>query len=74
MSNQTLDKVFFVTGMHVAIDEENHILLVGILSGSPFMEDAQESSSTTHPINFAFTRQQAKFFRARLNEFLKGEV
>ncbi len=73
MDNPKLEQVLFVTGMRVAIDEENQILLAGILSESPFVESEQESL-TSHPINFAFTRQQAKFLRDRLDEFLKGEV
>lgn len=74
MGKEEVSKVFFVTGMRVAIDEENRILLVGMLSESPFVEDKQESSSTAHPINFAFTRQHAAFLRDRLDEFLKGEA
>ncbi|MEH2411434.1 hypothetical protein [Nostoc sp.] len=74
MSKQEVNKVLFVTGMRVAIDEENRILLVGILSESPFVEDEQGASSSAHPINFAFTRQHAAFLRDRLDEFLKGEA
>ncbi|WP_414529740.1 hypothetical protein [Nodularia chucula] len=73
MSKQDLNKVLFVTGIRVAIDEENRILLAGMLSDSPFVEDEQESS-TINPINFAFTRQHAAFLRDRLDEFLKGDV
>jgi hypothetical protein len=73
MSKQEQNKVLFVTGIHVAIDEKHGILIAGMLSGSPFVEDEQESS-TAHPINFAFTRQQAEFLRDRLDEFLKEKV
>jgi hypothetical protein len=73
MSQQEQGKVLFVTGVKVAIDEEHRILIAGMLSRSPFVEDEQESSNT-HPVNFAFTRQQAAFLRDRLDEFLKGEV
>ncbi|QLE54782.1 hypothetical protein [Nostoc sp. TCL26-01] len=74
MSQQEQNKVLFVTGVRVAIDEEHRILIAGMLSNSPFVEDEQESSSTAHLINFAFTRQHAAFLRDRLDEFLKGEV
>ncbi|MEA5513311.1 hypothetical protein [Nodularia sp. UHCC 0506] len=74
MSKQEQNKVLFVTGIRVAIDEENRILLAGMLSDSPFIEDEQESSLTINPINFAFTRQHAAFLRDRLDEFLKGEA
>ncbi|MTJ07812.1 hypothetical protein [Anabaena sp. UHCC 0204] len=73
MSKQEQNKVLFVTGVQVAIDEEHRILIAGMLSNSPFVEDSQESS-TIHPINFAFTRQHAAFLRDRLDEFLNGEV
>ncbi|MDZ7960994.1 MAG: hypothetical protein RMY34_24455 [Aulosira sp. DedQUE10] len=73
MSQQEQNKVLFVTGVRVAIDEEHRILIAGMLSKSPFVED-EEESSTAHPINFAFTRQHAAFLRDRLDEFLKGEV
>ena len=66
--------MLFVTGIRVAIDEENHILLAGMFSDSPFEEDEPESSSTINPINFTFTRQHAAFLRDRLDEFLKGDV
>jgi hypothetical protein len=72
MSQQEPNKVLFVTGVRVAIDEEHRILIAGMLSRSPFVEDEQESS-TGHPINFAFTRQHAEFLRDRLDEFLKRE-
>ncbi len=74
MSQQEQNKVLFITGMRVAIDEENKILLVGMLSESPFGEDEQGSSSDAPTINFAFTRQHAAFLRDRLDQFLKGEA
>ncbi|WP_199335658.1 hypothetical protein [Nostoc sp. FACHB-110] len=73
MSQQD-NKVLFVTGVRIAIDEEHRILIAGMLSKNPFVEDEQESSLTAHSINFAFTRQHAAFLRDRLDEFLKGEV
>jgi len=74
MSQQEQNKVLFVTGVRVAIDEEHRILIAGMLSKSPFAEDGEEPSSTVYPINFAFTRQHAAFLRDRLDEFLKGEL
>lgn len=62
--------VLFVTGIHVAIDEENQIILAGIISESPFSQDEQEFSDRS-VVNFAFTRQQATFLRDRLDAFLK---
>ncbi|BAZ88156.1 MULTISPECIES: hypothetical protein [Aphanizomenonaceae] len=73
MSKQENNKVLFVTGVRVAIDEKHQILIAGMLSDSPFTENEQESS-TVQPINFAFTRQQAEFLRDKLDEFLRGEV
>ncbi|MGB3654091.1 MAG: hypothetical protein WBA41_23175 [Rivularia sp. (in: cyanobacteria)] len=72
MSKQEQTEVLFVTGVRVAIDEEHRILIAGMLSESPFVEDEKESS--VDPINFAFTRQHAEFLRDRLNEFLKEEA
>jgi hypothetical protein len=73
MSEQIKDKVYLVTGVRIAIDSDDGILIAGILSDNPFIED-QESNSSVNPIaNFAFTRQQATFLRNRLNEFLKDE-
>lgn len=74
MSQQEQNKVLFVTGVRVAVDEEHKILIAGMLSASPFTEDPQESSSNAPPINFAFTRQHAAFLRDRLDEFLNGEI
>ncbi|MBW4614408.1 MAG: hypothetical protein KME21_14280 [Desmonostoc vinosum HA7617-LM4] len=71
MSQEEPNKVLFVTGVRVAIDEEHRILIAGMLSRSPFEEDEQKAS-TGHPINFAFTRQHAAFLRDRLDEFLKA--
>ncbi|MBE9055736.1 hypothetical protein [Sphaerospermopsis sp. LEGE 08334] len=73
MSKQEQNQVLLVTGVQVAIDEEHRILIAGMLSKSPFVEDDQQSS-TANPINFAFTRQHAAFLRDRLDEFLNGEV
>lgn len=66
------DKVYLVTGVVVALDEEDGVLIAGMLSDSPFKDNEQELGSTGRPMgNFAFTRRQAKFLRDRLNEFLK---
>ncbi|WP_244142083.1 hypothetical protein [aff. Roholtiella sp. LEGE 12411] len=75
MSEQSKGKVYLVTGVRVALDSEDGILIAGILSESPFTNnDDQESGSSVHPLgNFAFTRRQAVFLRDRLNEFLKDE-
>lgn len=74
MSEQSKSKVYLVTGVRVAIDSENGILIAGMLSESPFTDGEQDSTSPALPIgNFAFTRQQAAFLKDRLNEFLKDE-
>jgi hypothetical protein len=73
MSNLENNKVLFVTGVRIAVDEENGILIAGMLSESPFIENEQESS-TSQPINFALNRQHAQFLRDRIDEFLKGEA
>ncbi len=68
------DKVYLVTGVMVALDEEDGILITGMLSDIPFKNENQESSSTGNLVaSFAFTRRQAKFMRDRLNEFLKEQ-
>lgn len=72
MGTAETSKVLFVTGIRVAIDEENHIFLAGMLSESPFIGEDEESSSTINPINFALTKQHAAFLKDRLDEFLKG--
>jgi hypothetical protein len=74
MNNSEQNNVLFVTGVRVAIDQDHGILIAGMLSESPFVENEQESSSTSRPINFALTRQHAAFLRDRLDEFLKGEA
>ncbi|MBW4634693.1 MAG: hypothetical protein KME30_23125 [Iphinoe sp. HA4291-MV1] len=73
MSEQSNGKVYLVTGVRVAVDEEQRILIAGMLSESPFTDGEQESALTANPINFAFTRQHAAFLRNHLNEFLKEE-
>lgn len=76
MSEQSEEKVYLVTGVRVALDSEDGILIAGILSETPFTNnEEQELTSPVHPIaNFAFTRRQAVFLRERLNEFLKDEA
>jgi len=73
MVQQEQNGVLFVTGIRVAIDEENQIILAGILSESPFSQDEQELPEGSI-INFAFTRQHATFLRDRLDVFLKEGV
>ncbi|MEH2235832.1 hypothetical protein [Nostoc sp.] len=74
MSEQSKSKVYLVTGVRVAIDSENGILIAGMLSETPFTDGEPDSTSPALPIsNFAFTRQQAAFLKDRLNEFLKDE-
>ncbi|MDF5733247.1 MAG: hypothetical protein PUP92_36005 [Rhizonema sp. PD38] len=73
MSEQSKDKVYLVTGVRIATGEDG-ILIAGMLCESPFTNDEQPLSSSVHPVgNFAFTRQQAAFFRNSLNEFLKDK-
>lgn len=68
------DKVYLVTSVVIALDEEDGVLIAGILSDNPFKNDDQESASRGSLVgNFAFTRRQAKFLRDRINEFLKEE-
>ncbi|GBO53394.1 hypothetical protein APA_1301 [Pseudanabaena sp. lw0831] len=65
------EKLYLVTGVSVAIDVEDGILIAGILSDSPFAEDEQKNVGVKLPVaNFAFTKKQAIFLRDRLNEFL----
>jgi hypothetical protein len=70
-ANKPKEKLYLVTGVSVAIDAEDGILIAGILSDSPFAEDEQKNVSVKLPVaNFAFTKKQAIFLRDRLNEFL----
>ncbi|WP_066426880.1 hypothetical protein [Anabaena sp. 4-3] len=74
MSEENRSKVYLVTGVRVAVDEEHRILIAGMLSETPFSDGQQDSASPANPIyNFAFTRQHAAFLRDRLDEFLKEE-
>jgi len=74
MSEQSNDKVYLITAVRVAIDSEDGILIAGMFSESPFINNEQQSASPVHQIgNFAFTRRQAAFLRDHLNEFLKDE-
>lgn len=72
MNDQQKNQVYLVTGVAIAIDEEDGVLIAGMLSDSPFSSEDRESNQNTVG-NFAFTRQKAKFLRDRLNEFLQGE-
>ena len=69
MANLEQDNVHLVTGVVVAIDNEDGILIAGILSDNPFT--SPDPASTKKIVgNFAFTRRQAAFLRQRLDEFL----
>ncbi|MBE9250967.1 hypothetical protein IQ226_17915 [Dolichospermum sp. LEGE 00240] len=48
MSEQTKDKVYLVTGVRIAIDSDDGILIAGILSDNPFIEDQESNSVTVH--------------------------
>lgn len=66
------NQVYLVTGVVVAIDDNDGILIAGMLSDSPFIAEDPESTQTKNLVcSFAFTRQKAKFLRNRLNEFLQ---
>ena len=43
MSEQTKDKVYLVTGVKVAVDSEDGILIAVIISDNPFINEGQES-------------------------------
>lgn len=74
VNNVQKNQVYLVTGVAVAIDERDGILIAGMLSDSPFTSEEQESDSTKNLVaSFAFTRQKAEFLRDRLNEFLNQE-
>ncbi|NEP60028.1 MAG: hypothetical protein F6K31_23990 [Symploca sp. SIO2G7] len=72
MTELNQDRVYLVSGVSVALDEEDGVLIAGILSDSPFQNNEGKPTSTGKAIcNLAFTRRQAEFLRERLNEFLK---
>jgi hypothetical protein len=72
MINSDKEKLYLVTGISVAIDAEDGILIAGVLSDTPFAEEHQESENSKIPVvSFAFTRKQAAFLRDRFNEFLQ---
>ncbi len=72
VNNVEKNKVYLVTGVVVAIDDGDGILIAGMLSDSPFAPDDGESTPTKNLVgSFAFTKQKAKFLRDRLNEFLQ---
>ncbi|WP_445177003.1 hypothetical protein [Microcoleus sp.] len=72
MNDVEKNKVYLVTGVVIAIDESDGILIAGMLSDSPFTAEEPESKQTQNLVgNFAFTRQKAKFLRDLLNEFLQ---
>jgi hypothetical protein len=66
------NQVYLVTGVVIAIDEGDGILIAGMLSDSPLTAEDNESKPTKNLVgSFAFTKQKAKFLRDRLNEFLQ---
>lgn len=72
MNDAEKNKVYLVTGVVIAIDESDGILIAGMLSDSPFNAEDSESTKTKKLVgSFAFTRQKAEFLRDRLNEFLQ---
>lgn len=74
MSEPNRDKVHLVTSVVIALDEEDGVLIAGILSDTPFKNGEKESASIGSLVgSFAFTRRQAKFLRDRINEFLKEQ-
>ena len=72
VNNVEKNQVYLVTGVVVAIDEDDGILIAGMLSDSPLNDEEPESTKTKNLVgSFAFTKQKAKFLRDRLNEFLQ---
>ncbi|MBE9188375.1 hypothetical protein IQ270_28015 [Microcoleus sp. LEGE 07076] len=72
MNDVEKNKVYLVTGVVIAIDESDGILIAGMLSDSPFIAEDTESTKTKDLVgSFAFTRQKAEFLRDRLNDFLQ---
>jgi hypothetical protein len=72
MNDAEKNKVYLVTGVVIAIDDSDGILIAGMLSDSPFTAEDNESTQTKNLVgSFAFTRQKAKFLRDHLNEFLQ---
>lgn len=69
-----LEQVYLVTGVVVAFDNEDGVLIAGMLSDSPFSDDEVENTTSGNLIgSFAFTRKKAEFLRDRLNEFLQQQ-
>ncbi|MEB3293209.1 MAG: hypothetical protein VKJ24_08605 [Synechococcales bacterium] len=71
MTNLDQDNVHLVTGVVVAIDSEDGILIAGILSDNPFAPPDSASSKKVVG-NYAFTRRQAAFLKQRLDDFLNA--
>ncbi len=71
MNELDRNQVHFITGITIAMDHEDGVLILGMLSDTPF-SDNQAEAQTKEPIsNFALTRQKAKFLREKLDEFLR---
>jgi hypothetical protein len=72
-NSHSFDKIHFVTGVLVALDNDEQMMLVGMLSDSPFVQRSEQSDSLPQNLvgSFAFTKRQAIFLRERLDEFLQ---
>jgi len=74
VDNLNAGSVHLVTGVLVAEDDDEQMMLVGILSDSPFAQDSEQIDSQKHyPVSsFAFTKRQAQFLKERLDDFLQN--
>lgn len=78
MNDSKENRVYLVTGISIAIDDEDDILIAGMLSDSPLTNNDTSENSTASKQSligsFALTRGKARFLRDRLNEFLGEET
>ncbi|MEM6838055.1 MAG: hypothetical protein AAF609_14510 [Cyanobacteria bacterium P01_C01_bin.120] len=74
MTDSDADKVHLVTGVLVAVDDDEQMVLVGMLSDSPFSKASEQVDAQKHTLvgTFAFTKRQAEFLKERLDEFLQN--
>lgn len=72
-NSNSFDQVHFVTGVLVALDSDEQMMLIGMLSDSPFNQTSEQANSQSHNLvgSFAFTKRQAMFLRERLDDFLQ---
>ncbi|MEM9153739.1 MAG: hypothetical protein AAGB13_01710 [Cyanobacteria bacterium P01_F01_bin.33] len=71
MNESSAEKIYLVTGVQVALDEEERMMLVGLLSDSPFGQEQQQEPLQRNVVgSFAFTKRQARFLKEHLDEFL----